>query len=111
MLGTCSEGLVEVRSLSVFTEESNFGYSCKDLNGVLPRALTATDLSTGDMVQRGACLGLLLPAWLSASWGFFSREISVRIGTHSFSTCYQGWGPSCQHQPIPVPSGPEAFPV
>lgn len=87
MLGTCSEGLVEVGSLSVFTEESNFGYSCKDLNGVLPHALTATDLSTGDVAQRGACLGLLLPAWVSVSWGFLWSEISVRIGTHTFSTC------------------------
>lgn len=54
---------------SVFTEESNFGYSCKDLNGVLPHVLTATDPSTGDVAQRGAGLGLLLPAWVSVSWG------------------------------------------
>lgn len=70
MLGTCSEGLVEVGSLSVFTEESNCGYSYKDLTGVLPHALTAVHPSVGDVAQRGACLGLPLPAWVSVSWGF-----------------------------------------
>lgn len=87
MLVTRSEGLVEVGSLSVFTEESNFGYSCKDLNGVLPHALTATDPSTGDIAQRGACLGLLLPAWVSVSWGFFWSETPVGTLTDTFSTC------------------------
>lgn len=30
-LGMCSEGLVEVGSLSAFTEEKNFSYSCRSL--------------------------------------------------------------------------------